>query len=274
MKKNTVAFTIICLVTFYSLATFGGTLIYEDRSIKDKDPKKRLRQVTKVKIISISEGMVIIEKGGATRRIPIKMLKEFYNTDLKDGDSGDFDDNTAEYTVQLSESDIDMPKSGYKKSTGKSKHRRTTAKCTINYRIIKQDKDNKTQRVRRPYFYLYLYTTGPDEHKNRNIFKFYYPSSAKVKNKVYNRAEIMSAVSSFKRSIINLNNSHNSKYYSGKHRKLTKASGDRKAIIDMKGVKSRRILAYHLEVWGKNDVVAVKDWHESGVRLGKKWWIR
>ncbi len=272
MKKITTIITAVGLTIFYSVAVLGGTLIYEDRSIKDKDPKKRLRQVSNVKIVSISDGMVILEKDGATRRIPIKMLKEYYDTDLKGGDSGNFDDDTAEYTVQIS--DIDVPKKGYKKSTGKDKNRRTTTKFTIDYRIVKQDKTRKTDRIRRPYFYLYIYTDGPDEYRNSNVFKFYYPKSAKVKNKTYNRAEIMSAVSSFKRSIINYNDSYNRRSYSGAHRKLSKIASDRKAEIEMKGIKSRRLLAYHLEVWGKSGIIVEKNWSEPGVRIGKKWWVR
>lgn len=268
MKKITALLIILGLTTVYSLTLFGGTLIYEDRSIKNKDPKKRLRRVSKVKIISISHGMVILEKDGATRRIPLKILKEFYDTDIKGGDDSDFDDDTAIYTVQIS--NIEVPRKGYKKSTGKSKKRNTVTKFTIDYRISKQDKTRKTYRIRQPYLYLYIYTNGPDEHRNSNIFKFYYPKSAKIKNKVYNRAEIISAVSSFKRSIINLNDNHNRRSHSGK----VKITGDRKAEIIMKGIKSREILAYHLEVWGKSDIIFEKDWQEAGIRIGKKWWVR
>ncbi len=269
MKKIGVLLMIVGMTMCYSLTLFGGTLVYEDRSIKDKDPKKRLRRVTKVKIISISNGIVILEKDGATRRIPLKILKEFYDTDIQGGDSGDFDDNTATYTVQVS--DIKCPRKGYKKSKGKNKKRKTTTKFTIEYRIVKQDKSHKTDRIRRPYFYLYVYTNGPNEHRNGNIFKFYYPKSAKVKNKVYNRAEIISAVSSFKRSIINLNDNYNRMTHSGG---LGRIAGERKAEILMKGIKLREILAYHLEVWGKTDIVYEKDWRTTGVRLGKQWWIR
>ena len=272
MKKIMTVMLIVGLTLFYSLTVLGGTLVYEDRSIKDKDPKKRLRRVSKVKIVSISDGMVILEKDGATRRMPIKMLKEYYSTDLKDGGSGDFDDNTAEYTIQIS--NIDVPKSGYKKGTGKNKKRRTVTKLVIDYRLVKKDKTRKTNRIRRPYVYLYIYTSGVDEHRNSNIFKFYFPKQAKIKNKVYNKAEVMSAVASFKRPIIDINNSYNRNYHSGNHRKLTKIGGDRRAEIGMKGIKSRKILAYHLEVWGKSDIVVEKNWHEPGIRLGKKWWIR
>jgi hypothetical protein len=272
MKIFMMVITVAGLTIFYSVAVLGGTLIYEDRSIKDKDPKKRLRQVSEVKIVSISDGMVILEKDGATRRIPLKILKEYYSTDLKGGGSGDFDDNTAEYTIQIS--NIDVPKKGYKKSTGKNKNRRITTKLVIDYRIVKKDKTCKTNRIRRPYVYLYIYTSGVDEHRNSNIFKFYFPKQAKIKNKVYNRAEIMSAVASFKRPIIDINNSYNRNYRSGGHKKLTKIGGDRRAEIDMKGIKSRDILAYHLEVWGKSGIVVEKNWHEAGVRIGKKWWIR
>lgn len=271
MKKFVLNSLVIGIALFYSLAVCGGTLIYEDRSIKTKDPKARLRQISKVKIVSISDNMVIIEKDGATRRIPLRMLKEYYDTDLKDGATGDFDDNSAEYTVEIL--DIDHPQRGYKKATGKNRHRHVTTRFVIKYHIMKQDKNHKTQRIRRPYFYLYVYTSGPNEYHNRNIFKFYYPKMAKVKNTVYNRAEIMSAVSSFKRTIINLDDAYNRDYYSN-HHKLSTVGGDRQVRIEMKGIKYRRILAYHLEVWGKNDIVAEKNWSEPGIRLGKKWWVR
>jgi hypothetical protein len=272
MKKNLTLMLVVGLALFYSLTVLGGTLVYEDRSIKDKDPKKRLRRVSKVKIVSISDGVVILEKNGATRRIPLKMLKGYYSTDLQGGGDGDFDDNTAEYTIQIS--NIDVPKSGYKKSKGKKKRSRKVTKLVIDYRLVKQDKVRKTSRIRRPYVYLYIYTSGANEYHNSNLFKYYFPKQAKIKNKVYNRAEIMSAVASFKRPIINLNDFYNQKYHSGSHRKLTKIGGDRRAEIEMKGIKSRKILAYHLEVWGKQDIIVEKDWHEPGITLGKKWWIR
>ena len=276
MKKSTlIIIAVVGLIFLHITAGFCGTLIYEDRSIRSSDPKKRLRTLSKIKLVSISEGLVIIEKDGATRRIPLKRLKEYYDTDIKGGDSGDFDDNTANYTVQIV-SDAEPPKSGYKraKEKGKNRKRLVPTEFKIEYNIIKQDKYHKTDRVRRPYFYLYVYTSGADEYKNRNIFKFYYPKQAKVKNKTYNRAEIMEAVTSFKRTIIHLNEEYSRRYFSGKHRKLTGVGSNRTAVIKFKGIKSRRILAYHLEVWGKNDIVLTRDWKMPGVRIGKKWWIR
>ncbi len=272
LKKFALYCLLLTVCYCYAINLYSGTLIYDDRSVKSRDPQKRQRILTKVKLVSICKGKVVIEKDGGKRTIPLRRLREYYDKDIKGGDTADFDDNTANYTVQITSKPV-VPRTGYKKDK-KNHRRRISSSIKFAYTIIKQDKVHKTDRIRQPYFYLYIYISGADEYHNSNIRCFYSPKAAKIKCDGYNRAEIISAVKSFKRTIIHLNDEYTRRYMINTHRKIGAIGGEYQVEFTLKGIKSRRILAYHLEVWGKDDIVASDHWEETGIGLDKNWWIR
>ncbi|MFA6293968.1 MAG: hypothetical protein WC637_19425, partial [Victivallales bacterium] len=50
--------------------------------------------------------------------------------------------------------------------------------------------------------------------------------------------------------------------------------GDETVKFDLKGVKSRKLLAYHVEIWGNDSIAAQKDWKDFDTNVGDKWWQR
>lgn len=260
----------ITLITLFVLmgcicAVRGGTIIYEDKSLTGQSAEERKRVISDVKILSISKGYIVIEKDRATKRIPASWLKEYYDTDLKNAETGLLDDDTAEYDVRINK--VDMPE------YGQTKKNKDTTYCEISYRISKNDKERKTDKVKRPFFYLYILTSGPNEYGNSNIYCYYWPKEAKIKGKSYDRAQMLDKVASLKRTVIYVGHNPALQYDMDNKKKLGASSNDSEIKIKLSGIKGRRILAYHLEVWGKKDIVTEKDWQTTGVRIGKKWWL-
>lgn len=258
--------TKIFLISLFALgiaALNAGTIIYKT----SKDGEKNI--LADVKIISISKGAVTVKHGKGVRTIPLGYLSAYYDTDI---DSQGFADNTCEYTVSLR--DIKMPETGYIYTKVKNKKTKTkkVSDFEIEFAVQKKVEKGKSQNIRMPYFYLYILTTGEKSYGKRPIFSFYYPDEAKVKSKTYDEAKIIEAVTSMDRPYIY----HGSRStFGGKIGKLTSATGYRPAVIPMKGIKNQKIIAYHLEVWGKDKMIAQKDWTDSvNHSIGKNWWKR
>ena len=241
----------------------AGTIIYKTSK------KSEEHTLAKVKIISISKGTITLKHGKGIRTIPLGYLSAYYDTDI---DAGNFADDTCEYTVSIR--DIKMPETGYtyqkvKKSKKKS---RKVSNFEIEFSVQKKIEKGKSKSIRMPYFYLYVLTTGSKSYGKRPVYSFYYPDEAKVKSKTYDEAKIIEVVTSMDRPRIYHGERSN---FSGKIGKLTSASGYRPAVIPLKGVKTQRIIAYHLEIWGKDKMIAQKNWTEStSYKIGKNWWKR
>ncbi len=256
----------IFLISFFALSMAilnAGTIIYKT----SKDSEKNV--LAEVKIVSISKGTITLKHGKGVRTIPLSYLSAYYDTDI---DSGGFADNTCDYTVSIR--NIEKPETGYtyKKLKNSKKKTKKVSNFEIEFAIQKKLEKGKSKSIRMPYFYLYVLTTGTKSYGKRPIFSFYYPDEAKVKSKTYDEAKIIEAVTSMDRPRI-YNGERSS--FSGKIGKLTSASGYRPAIIPMKGIKNQRIIAYHLEIWGKDKMIVQKDWKESTrYSVGKNWWKR
>lgn len=221
--------------------------------------------LTKVKIISISKGIMVIERDGVKRSIPLSQLVEYSDSDITGGDL--FEDNSADYAVSIVK--VDMPKTGVIK-TGARQSGAPVAVCEIEYSIGRKSEEGKdANRVKAPYFYLYVLTVGNDEYNNHNTFRFSHPSEAKPGSDTYDEARIMTAIQSLKRPTINLENIHDLTT----PKKLGQGFGDRVIKIKLTKIGERKIVAYHLEVWGKSGKIAEKDWNEPGYN-DKKWWLR
>jgi len=240
----------------------AGTIIYKTSS------KSEEHTLAKVKILSIARKTITLKHGKGIRTIPLSYLRSYYDTDIA---GGSFADNTCDYTVSVR--DINMPETGYtyKKIKKKKKKSRSTANCEIEFSVNKKVKKGESKAIRMPYFYLYVLTTGSKSYGKRPIYTFYYPEEAKIKSKTYDEARIIEAVNSMNRPRIY----HGGRTHLGKVSKLSSASGYRPAIIQLKGIKTQRIIAYHLEIWGKNKMIFEKNWSENTrYKVGKNWWKR
>lgn len=234
--------------------------------------------MTKVKIVSINfaKNFMVVESDGQQRTISTSRVAEVYDTDRKGAGAADID-NTSDYDVMIM--NMDMPKTGYIKHGGKKKTFKTSA-CEISFSIrrLLPKKDQKTNPdlIKYPYFYLAVMTEGDGEYGGRPIFRYTYPpkqfkldSNAK---KSYNTAAIMDAISSLKRS-----NMHLDRAVGFNSKSSNNLAGERNIKIELKDVKDRRIIAYHLEVWGKDKIVANKDWTDPGTHIASgwksRWWM-
>lgn len=232
----------ICTVLVIGSANFAGTLIFKDGT-----------RISGIEIVSISDGQMIIEKDKAKRTYAVSKLKSFYRTDLK-GDTGEMPGKFADYTVKIF--DVKMPEKGVD-SKGK------TSKCEIEYSISKKGKGEK---VKVPYFYLYVITPGKNEVSGRQIYRFVYPKQAKPKGKGYDEAAIMAELAEFSRPT----------WHPRRHNLRGKLKG-KSISFELSGVKKRQIIAWHLEVWGNDEKLVSKDknmMHFNGHKVGKNWWKR
>lgn len=258
--KNIFFAIMLCIATVPM--TKAATLIMKDG-----------KTMSKVKVVSINfqKNFMVIERDGEQRTVSTGSIKEFYSADTEAGNNVDID-NTIDYKVSIMS--VKMPKTGYEKSNNK-KSRSKTSDCEISYSIVRdfksKDKDTNPNAIKKPYFYLAVLTEGESQYSGRSVYRFTYPPKEfKLDSKLrksYNTAAIMEEVLSFKRQRFHFNQSSNFNS-SASSRGL---GGELEAKIELKNVKNRRIIAYHLEVWGKNKIVAEKDWTDGGVHLDSKW---
>jgi hypothetical protein len=255
---------IISLTLIFTLASDAGTIIYKTSS-KDEE-----HILPKVKIVSIAQRTITIKHGGGVRTIPLSYLIGYYDTDIE---AGSFEDNTCDYSVTVRK--IDMPETGYEiKKTKKSK-KRTTAECEIEFSVNKKLEKGKSKSIRMPYFYLFVLTTSSESYGRRPVYTYYYPDEAKVSSKTYDEAKIIEAVTAMKRPRLYKNNS--TPRLGKGHKSLSYTSGYKPIKISLKKIRGRRIIAYHLEVWGKKKKILEKNWRDSSYKtsdIGKNWWKR
>lgn len=238
------------LLSFAVGNVFAGTLIMKDGT-----------KLTEVTIISISKGRVVIEKDKAKKTIGIGKIAEYYKADVKGiNDSGDIGDY-AEYDIDFA---VKMPDKGIDRK-GKA------TSCEISYNIHRKGENKSAKKVKAPYFYIYVLTTGSEEYGKRKIFRFYHPKEAKPKGKGYDRAAVLEKVNSFKRSAINYD--YNYAARRGVRKNLSRQPGSRVIDVSLKEIKNHRILAYHIEAWGHDSMINEKDWKDYGVKA-KRWWER
>jgi hypothetical protein len=265
------------LILLLATALFAGVIPVHAATLILKDGKS----MSKVKVISINfaKKFMIIESDGQRRTISTSRISEFYSTDRESGNNTADIDNTTTYNVSIL--NVKMPKTGYKRSSSKKRKSSSSSYCEILYTISTSfpKKGDTTNRnvIKYPYFYLAVLTEGSSEYGGRPIFRFTYPKHFKLDSKAkksYNTAAIMDALNSLKRPHIYLDRIARM----GSRRKSNKISGQREIKIKLSSVKSRRIIGYHLEVWGKEKLLQTKDWTDPGAHISsswaKRWWLR
>lgn len=224
----------------------AGTLLFKDGT-----------SISGVKLISITDGRITVEKDKAKRSFPLNTMKSYFQADLPEGNRGDLANDLADYAVRIIE--VKMPK------RGKDKDGETTS-CKINYSIARKG----SGPVKFPYFYLYVICSRDSEAEERPIYRYCYPNEAKPKGKGYDQAAVMTKLGAFNRPTIGEDEQSDFKQETGN------LSG-REVTLSLKGIGNRNIIAYRLEIWGNEAIVANKedkvDILESR-QVDKRWWER
>lgn len=224
-----------------SASSQAGTLMFKNGSV-----------ISKVKLISIANGTITIEKDKARKFYNWKTVKAYYSTNISNVNNTAPDD-FAKYKVTVF--NIKSPKKGV---NAKDK----TSKFTFGYNVNRSKSSSK--RLRSPYFYLYILTRGKDDYSHRHVYRYYKPKSAKPKGKGYDIAAILAKLSNFKRPVWNSD-----------RKDLQSGITGRKVTFYLKGVKERKVLAWRLEVWGDSDIVYQKsEVQYPEYKVGKNWWRR
>lgn len=240
-------FVLLLAIGFASYSIFAGTIFFKDGT-----------KISGVEIISISDGKVVIEKDKSKRSYAVGKIKSYYGTDIEGG-GGEAVGSFSDYKVSIIS--VDMPKDGYKSKSKKKKKRTTTTKCEVEYSISRK---GKSKRIKVPYFYLYVIVPGKDEVSGRSVYRYYYPKHAKPKGKDYDEAAIMKELLDFGRPVWNSD-----------HHRVKGGLHGKKVSFNLSGIKNRKIIAWRLEVWGGDTMVAEKEEKIRGLnnkKVGKNWW--
>ncbi|MBR1965741.1 MAG: hypothetical protein IKA22_03945 [Lentisphaeria bacterium] len=216
---------------------FGGTLIY-----KGTDDEKKI--ISEIDIVAIDKNIMTFKIGKTTRNISLSKVFKYYNSDINMNLA--FDDNTSDYTINVS--DLKFPVNGKGITAKRGKKEEKVNVATLDYSISLKTKKKQKKVIKTPYFYLYLLTSAK-KGSGKNIVTCCYPAEAKTKNsKVYNEAIMLEKAVSSERDIFNPHH----RLHTSKHGNFTKVS------FNLKEVGNREIIAYYLVVWGKDDIIYTK----------------
>lgn len=235
---------LVCLFVFLTFACNAGTLIFNDGTV-----------LSNVELISINDGSVVVMKDKTKRSFSLKNIKSYSQLNVGSS-SGNAPDDFCDYTVTII--DVKAPKSGEDKEGNKEKFEMT-------YSISKLP--GKGKKIKMPYFYLYILASHENEAEKRKIYRFCYPETAKPKGNNYDIGAVLEKVNGFDRQIWG----EDGQEY---HRNEL---GGKKISFELKKIGDKKILAYHLEVWGNNSMIAEKNEivRQSGldiVKVADKWW--
>lgn len=241
---------IILLAALICHSAFCGTLIY-----KGNNNEKKI--ISEIEIISIDRNIVTFKIGKGTRNIHFSKISKYYDSDINMNLA--FDDNSSDYDLKITNLKLPVNKKGI---TKKVKKEAQNNKITFEYSISPKPSKGQNKNVKIPHFYVFLLTTG-GKGTGSNIYSFYYPESAKIKNsKVYNEALMLEAALSSERQRIN----PRYLFGAGVDKSLNKIS------IDISKIGNRKIIAYHIVAWGKDDIVDIKnDILDHSYEVSKNW---
>ncbi|MFA6291310.1 MAG: hypothetical protein WC637_05975 [Victivallales bacterium] len=225
-------------------------------SFKEKDGS--ITTLTNVTVISVKEGTIIIEKDKKRRSYSVANLHSFSPSDTSSAASdrsmpGDFSD----YKITIL--DVKIPP----KSSGKDGKSQV---LEINYNLSRTS--SEIPRIKVPYVYLYVLVPHGTDSGEWEVLSFAYPSKAKPKGKGYDESAILEEVKGFDRPIRNEDEHNRGMNIDLRH------FGTEQVKFDLKTLKSRKLLAYYIEIWGNDSIVAQKDWKDIDTRVGEKWWLR
>ena len=232
---------LVLVLSFISISLSAGTIFFRDGS-----------KLSDVKIISIADGEIVLEKSSIRKSYSLRLFKAYYDADIKTG-SDSSPDKYIDYKVSVFS--IKMPKKGFS-SSGKPQF------AEIQYGISK--KPGKATKLKVPYFYLYVLAERKYDDENRKMYSFYFPSAAEPKSNSYDVASILSQVMDYGRHEINIKQA-------GARDKLMGQT----VRLALRSIGDRKVLAWHLEIWGNSDKVYEKSViEEPTAGVGEHWWKR
>jgi len=249
MKKTILGLFLLSGMLFV-MPGHAATIIY-----KAADGKQRI--ISKVKLQAINGNLIALQIDKGIRYIARNALLKYYSEDIST--TSGFEDGSSDYEVVLGPWNV--PQCGI---TGSQK-KKGTAVATFEYSISRKGEGNGNVRV--PYFYLFVLTTGNADYGSRKMYIYSYPEKeAKLSSKNgYNEAKMLEKALSADRPYI-----HNR---SGSASGISGAKLNREATFKLTGIENRKILAWHLVVWGKEDILQERDFQEIGESISKHWWL-
>ncbi len=241
-RKRFVFASILLLLCGVVLNNYAGTLIFKNNKV-----------ISKLKIISISNGRIFVEKKDLRKNYPLSIIKAYYDEDV-DADSALVGSLTS-YKVNVSR--IEIPDVG--KSTKSKKKKEVELKLSLTLGASK----TRTKKIRKPYVYIYLLTEleGDDNITERQVKVLSYPKSARVSLKGYDVGKIMKEVLDSGRKTVNANN--------------LSSFSDIVVKLSTSLIGKRKIVAYYIEVYGNYDLIyqtTRKVGLSTSFNLPKKWW--
>lgn len=248
-KTRLLILFILCMTLLVQLN--AGTI-----SFKEKDGS--VTTLANVDIVSIKDGYIVIEKDKKRRSFSLNSISSFSPSDTSSAGversiPGEFSD----YKITISE--VKAPSRGSDRD-GKSNT------FEFSYTITRTNPE--INRIKTPYVYLYILVPPGSDSGEWEVLSYSYPAKAKPKGKGYDEAAILEVVKKFDRPIRNEDERHHNL------NKELKSFGDETVKFDLKNVKSRKLLAYHIEIWGNDSIVAEKNWKDFDTKVGDKWWQR
>lgn len=243
---------LFAFLLFVSFSAFCGTIIY-----RGTDNEKKI--ISEIDIVSIDKNIVTIKIGKTTRTLHFSKIYKYYDTDINMNLA--FDDNTSDYTLAVTNLKLPVNKKGV---TQRAKKQKQKNKIEFDFSLSPQRKKGQSANVKVPYFYLYLLTSS-GKGNGSSIYTYFHPNTAKIKNsKVYNEALMLESAISSERQIIN------PRYLSN----ISREGQGNKVAIDISKIGERKIIAYYLVVWGKDDIVYTDNKIiDHSYEVSKNWYL-
>lgn len=243
------------LAAICTLPVFGGTIIYKGTN----DEKKF---VSEIEIISIDRNIITFEIGKTTKTMPLSRMIKYYDNDINMNLA--FEDNTSDYDVTVNNMKVPLNLKGTTVKRGKRDSKNVNS-ISFTHSIQMKTKKNQNKNIKVPYFYLYVLTSS-GHTSGRSMYLYCYPSTAKIKStKTYNEALMFEQAISSSRHVVN-----SSHYVHGSKVGFS----ENKITIPLDGIGNRDILAYHLVVWGKDEIVYTENRVlNSRYNVSKNWYL-
>ena len=229
--------------------TFGGTLIYKSNEGEEK-------RVSGLTILSIDSKKMVVRISGGTETIRLSQVIKYYDSDIRAG--SDFDDGSGDYTLRFGQE---------KMVRGEKANSRM--EFTIPFDVDRTGNAKMGTPLRVPYLYLFVLVSD-SENFQRKMFVASYPASAKISMKNYDEAKMMEKATSLDRPRYH----HDDAALLGKRSRGATLEGGRLARFPLNNLRNGKIIAWYLVAWGKDSIVATKEWRMPGLRIDATWWMR
>lgn len=227
----------------------GGTLVYINNDGEEK-------KVSGLTILSIDSKKMVVRVSSGTETIRLSQVIKYFDSDIRTG--GDFDDGSGDYTVRFGQEKIIRSE----KNNGR-------LEFTIPFDVDRRGNTKFGTPLRVPYMYLFVLVSDPDNFQ-RKMIVVSYPAAAKISMKNYDEAKMMEKATSLDRPRYH----HDDAALLGKRSRGATLEGGRLARFPLNIMRNGKVIACYLVAWGKDSIVATKEWRMPGLRISTSWWMR